>query len=548
MGNRVKGRPKKSSIKAALSSHVGSKRKLSRMGKVRKKNHAGLDATMIGRSKCLRLLQLDIKDFRRLCILKGIYPREPIGGRAPKNKKGQTFYHIKDIRAIAHEPILETFRATRAFLKKVRRAAGRNEPTEAARKHAILPTYTLHRLVKERYPRFVDALADLDDALTLVFLFAALPSTEAVASSVVQTSKHLAAAWGAYCATSHTLTKSFVSVRGVYLEASIHNTTIRWIVPHAFTQFMPDSVDFRIMGTFLEFYATLLRFVLFQLYTELGVQYPLGDVSAVTGSTSSVVASNLRALRSALDAASLGQVVSASVDAESKTKQDNTLKESTGSKSKESKKSSEVNIPQLPSEDEDEEVDDANVTENMKQQLEEAFAGVPLSGVRNDEDAIRQRLFSGFTFFLSREVPRGYIELVCLSFGAKAVGWEADDSPISVGLSLCLHLAFAHIFLLAPSDDRSLHHPSHCGPTTAFAISRVALQARVSATAVGLGLCQPPVCVATSSVCGRSRPTATFITLGYGGISTQVRTRVGETQSGFAIGRRRGGRRRCCDE
>lgn len=114
----MKGRPKKKGIKAALSSSAGSKRKLSRMGKRQKKEHAGLEASFIGRSKCLKMLQITLKDFRRLCILKGIYPREPIG-RVPGKKKGQTFYHIKDIRAIAHEPILEKFRDFKAFMKKV---------------------------------------------------------------------------------------------------------------------------------------------------------------------------------------------------------------------------------------------------------------------------------------------------------------------------------------------------------------------------------------------------------------------------------------------
>jgi hypothetical protein len=118
MGNRVKGKTKKKSIKAASHAGMGSKRKLSRMGKKQKKDNAGLEATFIGRSKCLKMLQITIKDFRKLCILKGIYPREP-RGRVPGNKKGQTFYHIKDIRALAHEPVLEKFREFRAFVKKV---------------------------------------------------------------------------------------------------------------------------------------------------------------------------------------------------------------------------------------------------------------------------------------------------------------------------------------------------------------------------------------------------------------------------------------------
>lgn len=50
--------------------------------------------------------------FRRLCILKGIYPHEP--KHKKKVNKGstapRTFYLLKDIRFLLHEPIVAKFR------------------------------------------------------------------------------------------------------------------------------------------------------------------------------------------------------------------------------------------------------------------------------------------------------------------------------------------------------------------------------------------------------------------------------------------------------
>lgn len=440
----MKGRVKKKSVKAAKSSDMGSKRKLSRFGKVQKKDHSGLDATFIGRARCLKKLQVTLKDFRRLCILKGIYPREP-RGRTPGNKKGQVYYHIKDIRAIAHEPILYKFREFKAFMKKVRKAAGRNEKDEAARMDSLAPTYTLHHLVRERYPRFADALADVDDALSLVYLFAALPSEGRIRSSITKKAKSLSAAWGAYCATTSAITKSFVSVKGVYFEASIQNSTIRWVVPHSFTQNMPRDVDFRVMLTYFEFYETLMGFVLFKLYSDIGIRYPLPVTSVDQSNASSTLAANLHALTREARA-SRGAVSNVVSEAEKSTIPKVQNDDINNEISKVSNKLMDTvndvlnNIDEDDSEDDEGNSDyeeDGEVAAPLKAALEvlateeEAAVGGGTGAVLDDEAQKRRRLFSGLTFFLSREVPRGYIELVCLTFGGK-IGWEGDDSPISV--------------------------------------------------------------------------------------------------------------------
>lgn len=486
MGNRVKGRQKKKSIKAAVHSGMSTHRKLSRMGKNTKKNHAGIDATFIGRSKVLKKLQISLKDFRRLCILKGVYPREP-RGRAPRNKKGQVFYHIKDVKALAHEPLLDKFREFKSFMKKVRRSANRNEKDEARRKQPLAPKYTLHHLVRERYPRFADALGDLDDALCLVNLFACLPSDGRVKADITRKAQMLAASWGSYCATTGSIVKSFISVKGVYMEAEImsagQGVPIRWVTPHNFTQHIPEGVDFRVMLTFFEFYETLLGFVLYKLYGDLGVRYPLATVASIEngadssnvvssamlhptlgGKATSILAANLSSIQMALNEASKGNsAVDAVKDAvqnedggeegeknETLTKADKKAAKASKKKQKELMQSIDEALKGVKQDDdsegsdEDEEMDqDHEDQAPIAAPLRAALEAIDDSTMQDGEDENnvqiitdpeakkRHQLFHNLTFFLSREVPRGYLELIILSYGGK-VGWEGQDSPIAM--------------------------------------------------------------------------------------------------------------------
>lgn len=287
----------------------------------------------------------------------------------------------------------------------------------------------------------MDALGDMDDALTLVHLFAALPADGDIRAKVVNKAKSLAASWSAYCATTSSITKSFISVKGVYVEANVMHTTLRWVVPHAFTQNLPDAVDYKVMLTFFEFYETLLGFVLFKLYNDIGVRYPMPVQTMESGSTASVIASNLKALTGALAASkssSVSNVVSAAVETLNKT---NAEKKEATKKERSLIQSVGDVLKAVESDDEDDDEEEIDVAgplsaalESLQQEQDKTAR--PLSV---DEDATkRRRLFSGLTFFLSREVPRGYLELVCLAFGAK-VGWEGDNSLIEMSDSSITH-------------------------------------------------------------------------------------------------------------
>ncbi|CAZ83885.1 unnamed protein product [Tuber melanosporum] len=332
------------------------------MPKIKKKGVSGNAKNFITRTQAVRKLQVSLPDFRRLCIFKGIYPREPRNKK--KANKGSTqsttFYYTKDIQYLLHEPVLQKFRDHKAFAKKLQKALGRGDFSDAKRLETTQkPVVRLDHIVKERYPTFTDALRDLDDALSMIHLFASLPTNENLPPATVVNCARLTKEWAHYVIRAGALRKSFLSIKGIYYQAEVGGgQEVLWLVPYSFAQDVPIDVDFRIMHTFVEFYTTLVGFALFRLYAIEGLVYPPRfdkdmDENAEAG--------------------------------ERKDVEDLTIDTFTPAAASD----------QLP------------------------------QPTPSQTTSTSTALFSGTTFYLSRETPREPLEFLLRSFGCKRIGWDA---------------------------------------------------------------------------------------------------------------------------
>ncbi|WVN85182.1 uncharacterized protein L203_100327 [Cryptococcus depauperatus CBS 7841] len=256
------------------------------MAKIKKRGDSGAAKNYVTRNQALKKLQVSLSDFRRLCILKGIYPREPLNKkRANKGSSAPaSFYYQKDIQYLLHEPLLVKFRQHKAFAKKLARAIGRQEWGLAKNLEDAKPVARLDHLVKERYPTFTLALQDLQDPLNLVHLFSTLPTNPVpgktlVPSEVISECSRLISEWKLWAIKTHSLRRIFLGIKGVYYEVEVPGqggepVMVRWLEGYEFQQHVPHDVDFRILLTFLDLYRTLVGFVLFKLYTEQNLVYP----------------------------------------------------------------------------------------------------------------------------------------------------------------------------------------------------------------------------------------------------------------------------------
>ncbi|XP_049786488.1 pescadillo homolog [Schistocerca cancellata] len=354
------------------------------VSKRKKKYQSGEGAQYVSRKQAMRMLQLSLKDFRRLCILKGIYPREPRNRkRAQKGASGiKTLYHKKDIQFLMHEPIIWTLRDYKIFGKKIGRAKAVKDFETMKRLLDNHPTLKLDHIVKERYPTFIDAIRDLDDCLTLLFLFSTFPSLRHVPRDQSALCRRLTVEFMHYVVAAKALRKVFISIKGYYYQAEIKGQIVTWIVPHHFS-FQPQSkeeVDFKVLSIFVEFYLIMLGFINFRLYHSLNLYYPpkfagysAGDCDKSMVDEDYYVSERIAALNVTLARTS-----------------NNTEEE-------------EAEVDQFPMIEDPEKLEEAKLEAEKIKRL--------------------KSLFEGLKFFINREVPREPLVFIIRCFGGE-VSWD----------------------------------------------------------------------------------------------------------------------------
>ncbi|PHJ23171.1 brca1 c terminus domain-containing protein [Cystoisospora suis] len=243
------------------------------MGRKVKAGTRGEAAQYMTRGQALKKLQLSLAAFRRLCILKGIYPRDP---KKKKKGKDKIYYHSKDVLHIAHEPLLDVLRQQKAITKKVRKAVGRKEKRLAKRFLRSRPKVRLHHIVRERFPTLSDAVADLDDALSTACIFAMLPADgrRGVRAEQCVKATQLLDEFLLVVTQQRALRRVFASVKGYYFQVQLLGHLVTFLMPHPFKQEMPEEVDFRVLSTFFELYSATLQLVVFKLFLLAGLAYP----------------------------------------------------------------------------------------------------------------------------------------------------------------------------------------------------------------------------------------------------------------------------------
>ena len=413
----------------------------------KKRKNKGQAASLLTRNHAIKKLQVSHDQFRKLCIMKGVFPRAiPAGAGKLRNK---TAYLRKDIKFLMHDPILDTIRQRKIYRRRLTRRIRRHEPAAAESVRKTAPVLRLDHIIKERYPTFREALGGMDDALTLLSIVARHSPGSSIKRSKIEDAQRLVREWEAYVAETHAVTKAFISVRGFYFQAFVGGVNVTWIVPHNFS-LVENDVDYKVISSFLDVYITLASFVNYKLYADKDFLYPPRVNTAKEKAGEYLAALALHKTNSLVpsiaSAKSKSDSEKTALEIESEKRlADITEKMSSIAKSdKEAQKAAAattagmdvVNDEDGPDE-EDEDMEEEEEEEEEEETKKEETTATTTTTAETEaakKDKKKQQtsglLFGKCKFYLGREVPHRPLELLIRSNGGE-VAWDSPFAPYS---------------------------------------------------------------------------------------------------------------------
>jgi pescadillo protein len=299
-----------------------------------------------------------------------------------------------------------------------------------------------------RYPQFTDALADLDDPLSMIYLFASLPSKLAPehSSDRVALCSRLSREWEIITARTRTLEKVFVSIKGIYYQSVVKGQAITWLAPHQFKQNLPEDVDYRVMLTFLQFYECLVKFVNFKLFFDEGLHYPPRldeQKEASRQGVSAMEVSTIEQHRSRQQHIA-GQGVQSNEESKSTNKELQKLVSSTVA----------LLLKQGNQEQQDRESNVDGDNENV-----DDFSALDPSAPRAVVSELPNNFFKGFKFLLAREVPFQSLEFVVLCGGGEVVVEGLGQTNYDSDSTITHHVADRPSLRTQPTTAREIIQP-----------------------------------------------------------------------------------------
>uniref|UniRef100_G3TQC7 Pescadillo ribosomal biosis factor 1 n=1 Tax=Loxodonta africana TaxID=9785 RepID=G3TQC7_LOXAF len=238
-----------------------------------------------------------------------------------------------------------------------------------------------------RYPTFIDALRDLDDALSMCFLFSTFPRTGKCHVQTIQLCRRLTVEFLHYIIAARALRKVFLSIKGIYYQAEVLGQPIVWITPYAFSH--DDHPDFQNSGLGLAW------------VTEFQVSTPL------------LLSGNSASYQSSI---SIPPKLEGQTHAELKASEGAYALDSESSVEKLAALSASLARVVVPVTEEEAEMDEFPVDGEVVAQEEDRRREL-------ETQEKHKKLFEGLKFFLNREVPREALAFIIRSFGGD-VSWD----------------------------------------------------------------------------------------------------------------------------